>query len=72
MAYQHIFTQFRIGAPTGGGRGEAAPPLLKVKLKKNTDFIDLITAKVSHDLCYNLNHLLKMDDDQYIGILKNT
>lgn len=38
MAYQHIFTQFRIGAPTGGGRGEAAPPPSQSEIKKKHRF----------------------------------
>jgi hypothetical protein len=60
----------------GTPRAEAAglqppkPPKPKLK-KKNTDFVDIMTSKISHDFPLSRTQALKSADDWYIRILKN-
>jgi hypothetical protein len=63
------------GHPQGGRGGAGLQPVpnpQKLKLKKKTDFVDIMISEVLRDLPFCRNQPLKSADDWYIRILKNT
>jgi hypothetical protein len=54
----------------GGAAGQQPPQTHpKPKVKKKTDFVDIMISKVLRDFPFSRNQPLKSSDDQYIRIL---